>query len=181
MTEKILHQQAEKMDRLTKDLMRKFQMRDRNEIVCCGVSVSQCYTLDMLGEHGETSMVQLARKMFLDKSTMTRVVDGLVERELVVRRFDDGDRRLIYIALTAAGRKMLAGIRTQQLRSLRQILERIPVGERQKLLDGLEIFAAAVQDWLMTCCMPEGKEKKPIEMSNLNRKLVQRIKGGQRI
>ncbi|MGH7452591.1 MAG: MarR family winged helix-turn-helix transcriptional regulator [bacterium] len=172
MPEKTLHQQAEKMDRLTKDLMRKFQMRDRNEIACCGVTVSQCYTLDMLGEHGEMSMVQLARKMFLDKSTMTRVVDGLVERELVARHFDDSDRRLIYVALTAAGRKLLEGIRTQQLNSFRQILQRIPANERQKLLDGLEIFAAAVQEWLMTCCTPENK---PIMISNQNKKLVQRI------
>jgi DNA-binding MarR family transcriptional regulator len=111
--------------------------------------------------------------MFLDKSTMTRVVDGLVERELVVRRFDDSDRRLIYVTLTAAGRKMLEGIRAQQLHSLCQILERIPSGERQKLLDGLEIFAAAVQDWLMTCCMPESKGKMPIMISSP--KLTQRI------
>jgi DNA-binding MarR family transcriptional regulator len=181
MAEKLLQQQADKMDRLTKDLMRKFQMRDRNEIACCGVSVSQCYTLDTLGEHGEMSMVQLARKMFLDKSTMTRVVDGLIERELVVRRFDDNDRRLIYVALTPAGRKVLEGIRAQQMHSLRQILERIPAGERQKLLDGLEIFAEAVQDWLTTCCVPESKGKMPIMLSSQNKKLAQRIKSGQRI
>jgi DNA-binding MarR family transcriptional regulator len=154
MNEKALQLQTEKLDRLTKDLLRKFQMRDRNEITCCGVSVSQCYTLDTLGEHGEMSMVQLARKMFLDKSTMTRVVDGLIERELVARRFDENDRRVIYVTLTAAGRKLLAGIRAQQLNSLRQILERIPISERQKLLAGLEIFSYAVHDWLATCCAP---------------------------
>jgi len=164
MSEKTLQQQAEKLDRLTKDLLRKFQMRDRNEITCCGVSVSQCYTLDLLDEHGEMSMVQLARKMFLDKSTMTRVVDGLIERELVVRRFDENDRRLIYITLTAAGRKLLGGIRAQQLDSQRQILERIPASERQKLLDGLEIFSHAVQDWLVNCCLPEKKENAPIKI-----------------
>src|SRR5262245_25095663 len=130
MTEKALQQQAEKLDRLTKDLLRKFQMRDRNEISCCGVSVSQCYTLATLGEHGEMSMVQLARKMFLDKSTMTRVIDGLIERELVVRRFDENDRRVIYITLTPAGRKLLESIRGQQMISLRLILERIPAPER---------------------------------------------------
>jgi len=158
MNEKALQQQAEKLDRLTKDLLRKFQMRDRNEITCCGVSVSQCYTLDTLGEHGEMSMVQLARKMFLDKSTMTRVVDGLIERALVERRFDDKDRRVIYIALTVAGRKVLEGIRRQQMGSLRLILERIPITERQKLLEGLEIFSSAVQDWWNTCCLPDKKE-----------------------
>jgi DNA-binding MarR family transcriptional regulator len=186
MTEKAVQQQAEKLDRLTKDLLRKFQMRDRNEITCCGVSVSQCYTLDMLGEHGEMSMVQLARKMFLDKSTMTRVVDGLIERELVARRFDENDRRLIYIMLTAAGRKLIEGIRAQQLDSLRQILERIPMSERQKLLDSLELFSHAVQDWLATCCAPgrvepiqleavwKGKNKQPAKLPAM--KMAQRLK-----
>jgi DNA-binding MarR family transcriptional regulator len=169
MTEKALQQQAEKLDRLTKDLLRKFQMRDRNEITCCGVSVSQCYTLDMLGEHGEMSMVQLARKMFLDKSTMTRVVDGLIERDLVVRRFDVNDRRLIYITLTAAGRKRLEGIRAQQMASLRQILDRIPAAERQKLLEELEIFSSAVQDWLVTCCLPDKKENPQLVKLQKNR------------
>ena len=154
MSEKVLQSQAEQVNRLTKELLRKFQMRDRNEITCCGVSVSQCYTLDTLYEHGEMSMVQLARKMFLDKSTMTRVVDGLIERELVLRRLDENDRRLIYVNLTPAGRALIEQIRGQQMISLRQILERIPANERQRLLDGLELFSNAVQDWLATCCAP---------------------------
>ncbi|MDZ7293006.1 MAG: MarR family transcriptional regulator [candidate division KSB1 bacterium] len=160
MPEKTLQQQAEKLNRLTKDLLRKFQMRDRNEIVCCGVSVSQCYALSLLDEWGEMSMVQLARKMFLDKSTMTRVVDGLIERELAVRRFEENDRRLIYVTLTAAGRALLAQIRAMQIAGLRQILERIPANKRQPLLDGLELFSNAVQDWLVTCCVPGKKATK---------------------
>jgi len=169
MNDKNLHQQAETLDRLTKDLLRKFQMRDRNEIACGGVSVSQCYTLDALSEHGEMGMAQLARKMFLDKSTMTRVVDGLIERELVVRRLDENDRRLIYIALTAAGRKLIEGIRAQQRQSLLQILERIPAGARPKLLEGLTLFSTAVQDWLTTCCPPDSKEKEIIKIRKINK------------
>jgi DNA-binding MarR family transcriptional regulator len=100
------------------------------------------------------SMVQLARKMFLDKSTMTRVVDGLIEREFVVRRLDENDRRLVYVNLSAAGRALIEQIRRQQMISVRQILERIPGNERQRLLDALELFSNAVQDWLATCCAP---------------------------
>jgi hypothetical protein len=56
---------------------------------------------------------------------------------------------------------MLNGIRAQQLNGVRQILERIPTAERQKLLDGLEIFAGAVQDWWATCCLTDKKENAP--------------------
>jgi DNA-binding MarR family transcriptional regulator len=170
MTEKALQQQAEKMNRLTKDLLRKLQMRDRNEITCCGVSVSQCYALEALGEHGEMTMVQLARKMFLDKSTMTRVVDGLIQRELVARRYDDNDRRIIRVALTGAGRKLVAEIRTQQINSLRQILERIPAPERHRLVEALETLSTAVHDWLATCCAPGRVEIQGTKNKDLNYK-----------
>jgi len=155
MTTKLLDRQAEQMHRLTKELLRKYQLRDRNEITCCGVSISQCYALDLLGEHGEMTMLALAQKMFLDKSTTSRVADPLVKRELVVRRFHDADRRVILVALTAAGSKLLAEIRQSQIDSQRQIIERIPAGKRRQLVESLEFLSHAVHDWLATCCLPQ--------------------------
>lgn len=154
MTTKLLDRQAERMHRLTKELLRKYQLRDRNEITCGGVSISQCYALDLLGEHGEMTMLALAHKMFLDKSTTSRIVDPLVKRQLIARRFDPADRRIILVALTAAGSKLLAEIRDCQVTSQRQILERIPAAQRQQLIESLQLLSQAVHDWLATCCLP---------------------------
>lgn len=143
------------MNRLTKELLRKFQMRDRNEITCCGISISQCYALDLLGDHGEMTMLALAQKMFLDKSTTSRVVDPLVKRKLIARRFDDADRRIILVVLTSAGAKLLSEIRDCQIDSQRQILERIPAGQRRQLITSLQLLSGAVHNWLATCCVPQ--------------------------
>jgi DNA-binding MarR family transcriptional regulator len=155
MKTQLLDAQAERMHRLTKELLRKYQLRDRNEIICCGVSISQCYALDLLGDHGEMTMLALAQKMFLDKSTTSRVVDPLVQRKLVARRFDDADRRVILVALTTAGSKLLADIRSSQIDSQRQILENIAPAQRRQLIESLEILSNAVHDWLATCCVPQ--------------------------
>jgi DNA-binding MarR family transcriptional regulator len=155
MNNKLLDRQAENMHRLTKELLRKYQLRDRNEIICGGISISQCYALDLLGDHGEMTMQALAQKMFLDKSTTSRVVDPLVKRRLVARRFDDSDRRMIFVVLTPAGAKLLAEIRDCQVQSQRQILERIPERQRRQLVESLELLSHAVQDWLTTCCLPQ--------------------------
>lgn len=155
MTTKRIDAQAESMHRLTKELLRKYQLRDRNEIICCGVSISQCYALDILGDHGEMTMQALAQKMFLDKSTTSRVVDPLVQRKLVVRRFDPADRRIILVGLTSAGAKLLAAIRASQIASQRQILERIAPAHREQLIESLGVLSNAVQDWLATCCLPQ--------------------------
>ncbi len=149
-----LQAQAERMQQLTKELLRRYQLRDRNEITCCGISVSQCYALDTLGEHGEMTMIQLAGKLYLDKSTATRAINPLVERGLVQRRFSAADRREILVSLTPAGKKFYREIMANLEASQRQILERIPPQKREHILAALEILSAAMQDWLATCCMP---------------------------
>ncbi len=150
----LLNEQAERMQRLTQNLLRRYQMRDRNEICCYDVTVSQCYALDVLGEHGEISMVQLARHLFLDKSTATRTIDPLVKRGLVERRLSEQDRRGILVRLTAEGEKLrqeiLAGLRASQL----QILTQIMPEKREALLEALDLLANAVHQWLATCCAP---------------------------
>lgn len=146
------------MQRLMQELMRKYQMRDRNEICCCGISVSQCYALDALGEHGEMTMVQLAKYLFLDKSTCTRVIDPLVQRGLVERRPGNRDRREIIVHLNESGEALRKEIRTELHASQRQILQRIPAEKREQILEGLELVSIAVQDWLATSCCPDKVE-----------------------
>jgi DNA-binding MarR family transcriptional regulator len=155
MNTKLIDTQAGSMHRLTKELLRKYQLRDRNEIICCGVSISQCYALDLLADHGEMTMQALAQKMFLDKSTTSRVVDPLVKRKLVARCFDEADRRIILVALTATGSRLLGEIRAGQIASQRQILERIAPAQRRQLVESLEVLSNAVHDWLATCCLPQ--------------------------
>jgi DNA-binding MarR family transcriptional regulator len=157
-----LNEQAERMQRLTQNLLRRYQMRDRNEMCCYDVTVSQCYALDVLGEQGEISMVQLARHLFLDKSTATRTVDPLVKRGLVERRFSEQDRREILVRLSAAGEKLrnqiVSGLRASQL----QILTQIPAQKRETVLEALELLSGAVHQWLAACCAP-GKVLLPLK------------------
>lgn len=163
-----LETQVERMQRLMQELMRKYQMRDRNEICCCGISVSQCYALDALGENGEMTMVQLAKHLFLDKSTCTRVVDPLVQRGLVERLASARDRREIIVRLSDDGEKLRKEILTELRASQRQILERIPSEKREQILEGLELLSIAVQDWLATSCCPDKVEvPQNIQLLNL--------------
>ncbi|MCG3156605.1 MAG: hypothetical protein DKINENOH_03229 [bacterium] len=168
-TESNLEQQVERLQRVTQELLRKYQMRDRNEISCCGVTVSQCYALDALGENGELTMVQLAKHLFLDKSTATRVIDPLVQRGLVERQSSSRDRREIIVRLTATGAKLQQRIRAELHTSQRQIMERLPVDKREQILESLELLSLAVHDWLATCCCPE-KVEQPLNLQRLNPK-----------
>lgn len=92
-------------------------------------------------ESGSLRMTELAERVLMSPSGLTRLVDGLARRGLVERAVFDGDGRVTLVRLTQEGRSVLraaarthvAGIRRHltgrltaaQLRSLASILETV--------------------------------------------------------
>ncbi len=143
---RITHQ-ARRLHEAVTELLRRYQFRDRNEICCFGVSVSQCHALEMLDQAGELTMGALASRMHLSVSTMTRVVDQLFERGLVLRTRERDDRRVCCVGPTAKGRELLARISTTVLRGEEAILDKVPVDHRESVIRALEELSRAVDEW----------------------------------
>ena len=139
--------QVLRLHRAVAELVRRYQFRDRNEICCFGISVSQCYALEALGQVGELTMGALASRMQLSVSTMTRVVDQLVEHDLVRRARSGDDGRVCCVAPTAGGRALLAKISSELLESERAILEKVAAGHRDSVISGLEELSRAIDEW----------------------------------
>ena len=97
---KTLMQDAEALHGALSELVRIYQFRDRDRICCHDISVTQCYALEALVEHGPMRSQALARRLMLDKSTTTRVVDALAE---IVTKADRPANVLICGSLYLAG------------------------------------------------------------------------------
>ena len=65
-------------------------------------------------------MTDLARRAMLSPSSLTRVVDRLVERRLVERDRSTTDNRVVNASLTEAGRKRLHAAARTHLRGIRE-------------------------------------------------------------
>ncbi len=104
------------------ELLRVYTFRDRDRICCFDVSVSQCYALEAIVRHGGPTLNELAAALYLDKSTASRVVDGLERKGYAVRALHPEDRRAVRLEATAAGRDLLARIRGSILAEEQQIL-----------------------------------------------------------
>lgn len=70
-----------------------------------GLTNTQWQVLASLYFNRGLTCAALARDLAHDKGAMTRLVDGLVERGLVSRERDTGDRRVINLSMTDAGRE----------------------------------------------------------------------------
>lgn len=69
------------------------------------VTVDQWVVLQLLCKHGKLSQQELCDLAFKDAPTMTRMIDLLVSKELVLRSPDKKDRRKFNIYLTKQGKQ----------------------------------------------------------------------------
>jgi len=96
------------------------------ELRTCGLGRSQFPLLEALdAAGGSLATSDLARRLDLDRTTLTRVLGPLVGSGLVDRAADPGDARVRRISLTEAGRARLAEGRTAWRRAQARTLERI--------------------------------------------------------
>ena len=61
-----------------RQLERELDDRFRSDSGCCGLTLAQCHTLLEIGNKGEISLVELASRLSLDTSTLSRTINGLV-------------------------------------------------------------------------------------------------------
>ena len=88
-------------------LLRRFERLTEHQLKadsgCQGVSMAQCHTLLEIEELGRTTTVELSRRLGLDKSTLSRTIEGLVSTGLVKRRPHPSDRRFTLLSLSQKG------------------------------------------------------------------------------
>ncbi len=147
-----LDQGAGRLHRLTKELIRRYQFRDWNQICCYGISISQCHILDTLADEGDLTMQRLAKRMYKSVSTMTRVVGQLVRRGYVKRRQDPEDRRVVHVSITPQGKAIVAAINRDLIETQKAILQSIPADQWAGAFKVLEALAQGARRWQETCC-----------------------------
>lgn len=151
MSNPIFDKQVENFHQQIIELIKRYQFRDRDRIQCHGISVSQCYVLEALHSHDTLSVNELANKMYLSISTITRVVDQLVKKRYVTRQEDTTDRRVRVLRLTKAGEDIFRKSWDNVFESEKKILENFPPENREMLIDFLHQLNQAVESWQSSC------------------------------
>jgi MarR family transcriptional regulator, 2-MHQ and catechol-resistance regulon repressor len=145
------------------DLVRVYQFRDRDRICCHDISVTQCHALETLVEHGPLRLNALAERLFLDKSTTSRVVATLVKKGYVEPGADAQDGRAIALRATRKGRSLCARITGDLVDQQKQLLQDLDPDVRTGVVRVLRRLAQAADARFRsgtvsgdgkTCCAP---------------------------
>ena len=132
-------------------LIKKYQFRDRNEITCYGISVSQCYILETLYSSGSMTMKELAKSMHLAISTITRLIDQLENKRYVVREHNPNDLRERRLRLTKDGENIFLKSWNAVFESEKMIYEKIKPEHRELLINLLKELNSSVDHWQNSC------------------------------
>ncbi|MDF2949741.1 MAG: transcriptional regulator [Sedimentibacter sp.] len=146
----MIHQGSEILRELIRILVRDLGVLEKSDASCCGVSIAQCHAIVEIGREGKISLVDLANMLGLDKSTMSRTINNLVESELVHRDLDMENRRYVNIQLTEKGIVVFRNIEETMDEYYKSIFNTIPEGKRSQVLECLEILKEAVEN--NNCC-----------------------------
>jgi DNA-binding MarR family transcriptional regulator len=94
---------------------------------------AQLQALQLLLEDG-SRMSELAERIGVAESTVTRLVDRLEAAGLVERRISPPDRRCVVAELTPAGRKLAVELDESRRQFLAELLAMLPAGDRRELV-----------------------------------------------
>jgi DNA-binding MarR family transcriptional regulator len=112
-----------------------------------GLTIPQYRMLVVLSEGGERS-ARLAQRLAVRKPTLTALADGLIAAGYAERAAEPGDRRIVRLQLTDAGRAALARADEAYLAALGPLLARM--ADPDRLVDGLTDAGEALDAWLRT-------------------------------
>src|SRR5271154_4805093 len=107
------------------------------------VTLPQYRALVVLAAAGPQGMAELAAALAVNPSTATRLCDRLGRKGLARRHRRAGDRRLVRIALTAAGRDLVAEVTRRRRAELARLLGALPPGQHEPVIAAFRAFAAA--------------------------------------
>lgn len=103
------------------------------------------YRLLVLIDAGVTRGVDLARDLEVHSSTIARMVERLVAKNLIDRSPDPDDRRANVLSLTPRGSKLVQDVNEHRRRQLIDLLSQLEPGEIETVVTGFTLFTRAAE------------------------------------
>ncbi len=119
-------------------LMHYLNAEESRELTGLGITPGQINALLVLYFHDSLTMGELSSEIYLAESAATRLVNRLVNLNLVKRRGDDNDRRIVRVALTSYGRQLSRLVFERRSFRFNNLAQHLNPSERENLVFSLQ-------------------------------------------
>jgi DNA-binding MarR family transcriptional regulator len=107
------------------------------------LSPQQSYVLSIVHDYGPITPGEVAKRLRLEKSHLTKIVNSLIEMAAVEKQADPTDRRRLMLSLTRKGKRIFRELDKASIDSYVKLMEEIPPELREKVIDAVEIMLEA--------------------------------------
>ena len=110
-----------------------------------GYSYSQCHVLFELSKSGSMSLMELTKKLLVDKSSASRTLKSLVRDGAVQVEQDRYDNRQKQFSLTRSGQESVSKLDKKAKSQVMDALENLGQQQRESVALGLELYISSLQ------------------------------------
>jgi len=105
--------------------------------------------LRLFGTNENLNNKTLADKMSLSPSRLTRIIDGLVEKNYVIRDMDKNDRRNMRLTLSQKGEDIVGQLNKSYVDVHKEILAHIDESQHETLINAMSSMLNALNKWIL--------------------------------
>lgn len=110
------------------------------------LSPQQSYVLTVVKVEGRISPGEVAKKLRLEKSHLTKIVNSLVEMGAIDKLSDEKDRRRVTLSLSGKGEEIYSDLDQVSIDSYVRLMEKVPEKERENVIESVDILLEAMQE-----------------------------------
>ena len=137
--------QGHRFAELLSQVAREVTLRQASDVCCGDLTLEQFQTLRAIAGTDRHSIGSLSALLRVDLSTMSRNVSVLERNGYLARSRSAEDGRIVHVGITGKGRRALETLRCDERDVLHDIYDRLPGGDRARVVRALEVLDACLQ------------------------------------
>lgn len=135
-------------------LVRRMGFLQKEGAQCCGISLVQCHIMYEIAKQPGISLNDLADRLGLDNSTMSRHIKTSVNQGYVLNTLSQDDRRFLTLSLTEKGEEIERGFSELMAKYLEELFAQIPEEKKLQVIESIEILANVLGKSPLCCKGP---------------------------
>jgi len=141
-------QLAEQMADLTYELLENCQIKIERTAEKLNLTVAEFKLLRSIRDDEVLSAGELAKRLALSSSRITRIIEGLVRKGIVKKEAGGSDRRVVHIRLTPAGLQTRDQLKLMYVTVHQDIIDLLPSDAGESVMLAMQKLREATMEWV---------------------------------
>ena len=143
-----INKNAEMLANLTFNLLARCQEKESRLAEKHNLFEAEFRCLRLMSSEENQNNKEIAEKMNLSPSRITRIMDGLVKKGYMVREIDNTDRRNMILSLSKKGKNLTTRLNNAFIEIHQEILNEIDEKQHDSLIIAMGNLDKAIENWL---------------------------------